>query len=369
MGSIRAAHLDISSTRAPGVLALHRYLEYAERGAEALNLKLYGFGEFESPLEKEVATAIRCLGYEVVPQVGYSGYRIDLGVIDPAEPGRYILGVECDGATYHSAYTARDRDRLRQEILEKFGWRIHRIWSPDWVMRREKEVERLREAIEKALSSKENKPGNRSHNEEKGKFGIVIKKERDPVNNDIHYPWVSSYKVWRPKKMLLQQSKVDGAELDQILDEIVDIEGPIHIELAAHRLANALGFQRVGSRVMEAVNSSIRTLIREGKVKRVNKFLWPSKNSFTLVVREPVLNEKESFRTIKFVPPEEIELAVRNLIQGGFSILEDEVVKQVARIFGFDRTGAHIYGRFKGILKQMISRRDLVLKGDRLSLS
>ncbi len=368
VSSIRAADLDLSNTRAPGILALHRYLDYAERGAEALNLKMYEPGEFESPLEREVASVIRSHGYEVVPQVGYSGFRIDLGVIDPAEPGRYLLGVECDGATYHSAYTARDRDRLRQEILEKFGWRIHRIWSPDWVMRREKEADRLKEAIEKALFSRGNKPGNRSHNEEKEKFGTIIKKERNPINNDIHYPWVTSYKVWRPKKMPLQQSKVDGAEIDEILDEIVGAEGPIHIELAAHRLANALGFQKVGSRVMEALNSSIRILIREGKVKRINKFLWPSRNDFSLVVRQSVLNEKESFRTIKFVPSEEIELAIRNLIQGGFSILEDEVVKQVARIFGFDRTGAHIYDRIKGILKQMISRGDLVLKGGRLSL-
>jgi very-short-patch-repair endonuclease len=347
---------------------LHRYLDYAERGADALNIIKYEPGEFESPLESEVASAIRSLGYEVVPQVGYSGFRIDLGVIDPAEPGRFLLGVECDGATYHSAYTARDRDRLRQEILEKFGWRIHRIWSPDWVMRREKEVGRLRQAIEKALSLRGNRLGNKSQNEEKEKFGKVIKREQDSVSNDIHYPWVSSYKVWRPKKMPVQQSKVDGAKIDQILDGIVDVEGPIHIELAAHRFAKALGFQKVGSRVMEAVNSSIRILVREGKVKRINKFLWPSRNDFILVVRQPELNEKDSFRTIKFVPPEEIELAVRNLIQGGFSILEDEVVKQVARIFGFDRTGPHIYDRIKGILKQMISRGDLILKGDRLSL-
>lgn len=369
VSSIRAADLDLTGTRAPGVLALHRYLEYAERGAEALNLGPHEIGEFESPLEKEVASAICSLGYKVVPQVGYSGYRIDLGVIDPAEPGRYLLGVECDGATYHSAYTARDRDRLRQEILEKFGWRIHRIWSPDWVIRREKETGRLRKAIEEALSSRGNNPGNKFHNEEKEKVGTVIKKEWNPVNNDIPYPWVTSYKVWRPKKVPLQKSKVDGGELDEILDEIVGVEGPIHIELAAHRLAKALGFQKVGSRVMEAVNSSIRILIREGKVKRINKFLWSSRNDFSLVVRQSVLNEKESLRTIKFVPSEEIELAIKNLIQGGFSILEDEVVKQVARIFGFDRTGAHIYERIKGTLKKMISRGDLVFKGDRLSLS
>jgi hypothetical protein len=235
-------------------------------------------------------------------------------------------------------------------------------------MRREKEVGRLRQAIEKALSLKGNKLGNTSQNEEKEKFGIVIRKGQDPINNDIHYPWVSLYKVWRPKKMPVQQSKVDGAELDRILDEIVDVEGPVHIELAAHRFAKALGFQKVGSRVMEAVNSSIRILVREGKVKRINKFLWPSRNDFILAVRQPEPNEKDSFRTIKFVPPEEIELGVRNLIQGGFSILEDEVVKQVARVFGFDRTGPHIYDRIKGIIKQMISRRDLILKGNRLSL-
>jgi very-short-patch-repair endonuclease len=280
VSSIRAADLDLSNTRAPGVLALHRYLEYAERGAEALNLKMYEPGEFESPLEREVASAIRFLGYEVVPQVGYSGFRIDLGVIDPAEPGRYLLGVECDGATYHSAYTARDRDRLRQEILEKFGWRIHRVWSPDWVMRREKEVKRLSEAIEKALSSKENKLGDISHVEERKNFEIVIKKEPDPVNNDIHYPWVSPYKVWRPKKMPFQQPNVGVGELAKILNEIVDVEGPIHIELATRRLANALGFQKVGSRVREAVNSSVRILIKEGKVKRVNKFLGRAKIIF-----------------------------------------------------------------------------------------
>src|SRR4030043_2068333 len=148
VSSIRAADLDLSSTRALGVLALHRYLDYAERGAEALYLKSHEAGEFESPLEREVAAEIRSLGYEVVPQVGYSGYRIDLGVVDPAEPGRFLLGVECDGATYHSAYSVRDRDRLRQQVLERLGWKTHRIWSPTWVVRRESEVRRLRDAIE-----------------------------------------------------------------------------------------------------------------------------------------------------------------------------------------------------------------------------
>jgi hypothetical protein len=162
---------------------------------------------------------------------------------------------------------------------------------------------------------------------------------------------------------------VDGVELGRMLNEIVDIEGPIHIELATRRLANALGFQKVGSRVMKAVNASIRALLKEGKVKKFNKFLWPNKHDFSLMVRQPMLDEKDSFRTIKFVTLEEIELAVRNLISSAFSITEDDAIKQVARIFGFYHTGVNIYDRIKEIIKQMISRKDLILKGDRLSLS
>src|SRR5262249_43088395 len=151
VSSITAADIDVGATQAAGVLHLYHYLDYAARGEEALQLTgSQGLGEGDSPFEDDVASEIRALGYTVVPQVGCSGFRIDLGIVDPAEPGRFLLGVECDGATYHSAATARDRDRLRQQILAQLGWRIHRIWSPDWVTQRAGEIRRLREAIEAA---------------------------------------------------------------------------------------------------------------------------------------------------------------------------------------------------------------------------
>src|SRR5439155_23162258 len=84
-------------------------------------------------------------------QVGCSGFRIDLAVVDSRARGRYLLGVECDGASYHSSATARDRDRLRQEVLESLGWRICRVWSTDWVRDRTAQVERVRRAFHKAL--------------------------------------------------------------------------------------------------------------------------------------------------------------------------------------------------------------------------
>ena len=153
VSSIRASDMVLDSIRnTPGVLTLYHYLDYAERGPVSLQLTNANGGEFESPLEQEVAGEIRRLGYDVVPQVGCSGYRIDLGVIDPANPGSFILGIECDGATYHSSYSARDRDRLREQILKQLGWKIYRIWSPSWVSRREVEISKLRQALQEAKS-------------------------------------------------------------------------------------------------------------------------------------------------------------------------------------------------------------------------
>ena len=131
---LRADQIELTRTRARGVRDLKYFLDYAERGPAALaSATLAGAnGEVDSEFEKMVADKLRDAGYDIHHQVGCSGYRIDLGVVDPKQPGRYLLGVECDGATYHRAATARDRDKLRQAILEGLGWKLYRIWSTDW---------------------------------------------------------------------------------------------------------------------------------------------------------------------------------------------------------------------------------------------
>ncbi len=147
--SMKPTDILVDGSKALGVRMFRAWLEYSKTGhiPDAAGQQ----GGTESPFEDFVAAQIERLGCEVVPQVGVAGFRIDLGVRHPDWPHGYILGVECDGAAYHSSTSSRERDRLRQDVLEGLGWKLHRIWSTDWFRNPRSEIEGLKRAIEAAL--------------------------------------------------------------------------------------------------------------------------------------------------------------------------------------------------------------------------
>lgn len=125
-----------------GVRALKGYMQFAKNGISA-RPEISPDAEPSNEHEAAVGAVLKAEVYDVIPQVGVSGYFIDLAVRHPKKPGAFLLGIEFDGKTYHSGRSARDRDRLRQMTLESQGWKIHRIWSTDWLKNRDGEVERL----------------------------------------------------------------------------------------------------------------------------------------------------------------------------------------------------------------------------------
>jgi len=143
--------IDLNRSGSRGVQLLKAFLEYAASGGTRFP-ECERAGEVSlNPFEADVRDALEARGIKTRPQYGASRYRIDLVAMHPEKPGQPVLAIECDGASYHSSPTARDRDRLRQSQLERLGWRFHRIWSTDWFYRRELEIERLVSAYREAV--------------------------------------------------------------------------------------------------------------------------------------------------------------------------------------------------------------------------
>ena len=143
--------MDPGRSSAKGVELLRQYLEYAASGGENLGSKIVN--EPLNPFELSVKEGLERRGIRVIPQFGVSGYRIDFACAHPDEPGRMVLAIESDGASYHSAHTVRDRDRLRQQVLESKGWRFHRIWSTAWFRDRESELDKAETAWKQAIAA------------------------------------------------------------------------------------------------------------------------------------------------------------------------------------------------------------------------
>ena len=153
--SLLSTNIIITETSSRGVLALKGYLKYIESGflnpvQKSDNGKVK---EADSDFEISVTNIIQMAGYETEIQVGAAGYFIDIAVKHPDNPSEFLLAVECDGATYHSSKSARDRDRLKDAVLKRMGWKVHRIWSTDWFNHRDREINRLISEIKAQLLS------------------------------------------------------------------------------------------------------------------------------------------------------------------------------------------------------------------------
>ena len=146
--SIRSEQIVISGKR-PGVQHFHYFLKFAESGV-LVELGGHTGRAPESPFEEHALAVLKSAGYDVEPQVGVAGYFVDMAVRHPKDPDRFAIGIECDGAMYHSSRAARDRDRLRESVLRDRGWELHRIWSTDWFTNHEAAKRELLDAVERA---------------------------------------------------------------------------------------------------------------------------------------------------------------------------------------------------------------------------
>ncbi len=261
--SLRAEDIDLARTNAQGVRDLKRFLAYAEHGARAMIAVDDGsVGDFDSGFEEAVAIRLRRLGWDVRPQIGVSGFRIDLGVVDPDAQGRFLAGVECDGATYHRSATARDRDRLRQNVLEGLGWTILRIWSTDWWTNPEREMTRLHAALTARLDAvRLARPADAPTIEETQE---TVPQPECVAAGTAASAGLDAAQFYSPGYQPLLQAMVLA-----LLQE----QAPVRDDILVLQIARAHGFQRAGADIRARVLSAVPVNCRITR-EAVGDFLW-----------------------------------------------------------------------------------------------
>jgi very-short-patch-repair endonuclease len=261
VSSMRAQDIDLNRTKAVGARLLRAYLDYAERGTEALRSGVTEAGDrdFDSPFEREVFEELSRRGLTMHRQVGCGGFRIDLAVVDPRAPGRYLLGVECDGASYHSSATARDRDRLRQQVLEDLGWRICRVWSTDWLRDHGWQVRRVLSALEKAQREEPTPPPAPSAAPRLAEDGPTEKSGPAATVEAATPPATPSYD---------SIDDVPEPALREVVCRTLHDFGATPESELIQAVARHLGFKRTGSRIQARIEMCLDALIGAGQVCR-----------------------------------------------------------------------------------------------------
>ena len=356
VASIHYSDINLNNTESEGVRLLRAYLDYAQNGEQALDrsVELSRKDQFDSYFEQEVCDFLRDHGFAVDTQVGVSGYRIDLALRKP-NSSNYLLAIECDGATYHNSKNARDRDSLRQRILERMGWRFYRIWSTDWYRNTAVEKERLLQTaktivsaadepktIETDISNQDMEGGTA---EEQGQFFLQINESQ------FAFP---------------EYKQADAAELMQkhhfqlkpAVREILEIEAPLSEEYLLKRIVMFFDREKVTKVVTDMFNRQMYGYNNLGIVRR-DGFLY-LKDMDEIKLRVPGVR-----REIKYIAIEELADGFYTLIKQNVTVSKEGLYSAMTKLLGFNRTGDAIVSRYNRVL-HLLLRSDKVTEQDGL---
>lgn len=345
VASIRSSDIDEGENLSRRYLK--RYLAYAEgntgsitgRRDDATNAAMFG------PFEEAVAAALEDWGYDVRRSLGVAGYKIDIAVRHPERPDRYVIGVECDGDMYSSAKAARDRDRLRAEVLTRLGWRLHRVWSIDWLHDPEGTQVRLRSALDEAIADVD-KPVMEAKGVHTPKLTIhaLDESSRTPTRS-----WAKRYRTAQLPNVDLYFDNV--AQVADMIHTILKVEAPVHWDLVHQRVRDWWS-ARITSSNDGALRHGMELLAREKRGLERNGFLHLTGIAI-ISARQP---SDQIVRKIHHISPEERQVALLELAKEAPGIEEQELLVETLRFFGGGRLTAAANELLRIDLQELIER-------------
>lgn len=341
--SLRAADINPTAVATQGPALLADFLRFAETG-KLMTSTLGTAADAESPFESEVGEALEQMGFLVDRQVGVGAYRIDIGVRHRDRPGMYVAGVECDGASYHAAPCARDRDRLRQHVLEQRGWTIVRVWSTDWFRDRARTLERLKHTLGDLVENvrvHDVVPSQPSpvDGADSGSDEPPVPMAAEPVatpgraNGSLSRRQLPAYrKASATRTYRTTLPEASPADVCREAARIIAEEGPVHESEVVNRLIEFWNHERRGARLVSVAEQGIRNAMRPGVISRRDGFL------FAEAERVRPRNRAGLNVGADAVALEELAEAAREALADGGTMREDELAAAVRDSLGLRRT-------------------------------
>ncbi|CRG51715.1 DUF3320 domain-containing protein [Yersinia wautersii] len=354
--SITDEDIDLERAKGKGVSAFKLFLQYARTGR--LSVAQPPLREIDSVFEEQVADALQAAGYQVHPHVGIAGLYIDLGIADPETPGRYLIGIECDGKSYHASRSARERDRLRQAVLEDHGWIIHRIWSTDWFQRPDEQLQRTLAAIEsaKAECATRLELGAQARRAVQVEIMTI---DRGPVT-EISLVGVDASTLSSNDYVEATPQRYPDYELHdtpvgllaELVEHVVMIESPVHFNEVVTRLRTSWGLQRSGVRIEAAVEQAVAVACTKGNIVRTESFLSHPNTSPVIRNRQGV--QSAGIRKPEMIAPQEIASGIRQIIKNNLGATDDELVITVSRMLGFKSTSSTLRKVISDVIDELV---------------
>lgn len=338
--SMRDHDINPAGSVSEGPRLLREFLSYAEHrrlGGAAVSAA----ADAESPFERDVATELIRRGVRIQQQVGVCGYRIDIGVLDDELPGRFVCGIECDGVAYHSMETVRDRDRLRQQVLEDRGWIIHRVWSTDWFKDRQGQIERLLALIQQSREEVRNQELQRREERAVARNEVLSERatndleERSEERPQYRRPDLPAYESYdgTDLRVIGELLQAPTELLADIVGRIVNVEGPVHEADVISRITEMWG-TRAGNRIQDAIRRGCILAERNRKISRRGPFFWRIDGAC-----QPRSREDTGIPGDRIAPEEYVE-TIRRVLAASQAFPRTVLVSEVRAAMGYNRTGA-----------------------------
>ncbi len=380
--TLRPEQIDLSRTRAEGLAGLKGFLEYATGGKSSLAQNSYSVRTSGLQIEQVIAHCIKKLGYDAVCNIGCSGYKIDIGIVNPKDSKHFILGVMCDGNGYRDASTASDRNIIQPNVLSSLGWNLHRVWILDWLDNPEEELSKIDGTLKRLLKNQENVPETSDYGTIYTKDSNTAKSLPDSKNrlfaaSDFLFEKMDTNSIVNENQKIytpLTITSTDNTEafyqpqtipnIRRVIEAVVEKEAPISRKNLGRKVLSAWGITRSGSRVDSVIERALLSAQVKKSKSNNTVFYWSMSQEPIDYVEFRIPAGDDEKRSLDDICSEEIANGLKCVMQVQISLTNADLIRETAKIFGFTRKGGIIDSAVQNGIEEAVNRGYITVSED-----